>query len=72
MYSSAQLAFSPDGRYLAAENQGTIQVWDTLMAQEAARWESGYTTQLVFSPDGRYLRRSDGTTASVWRWGQKD
>lgn len=67
--SGTQLAFTPDGRYLALENQGTIRIWDTLTRRETERWESQYSTQLVFSPDGKYLLSGHGTSAMMWPWG---
>lgn len=72
------LAFSPDGRWLAAgwtdngTSQTEIVVWDTNSWQEVAQL-SGHAaevTQLVFSPDGRQLvSTSYDRTVRVWRLG---
>ncbi len=61
----AALAFSRDGRLLAAGNVGTVSVWDTLTGKEVARFPGhrGWVTALAFAPDGKTLASSsrDGT-----------
>ncbi len=52
------LAFSPDGRYLAANNQTSPMLWD--LADLAPKpillpGEQSLVAALAFSPDGRYL-----------------
>jgi dipeptidyl aminopeptidase/acylaminoacyl peptidase len=67
-----RLAFSPDGRYLAAgRDPGTackevIQVWDMTGGDEpVAAVETGFSDDpFVFSPDGRYLHFGWGTEAA--------
>ncbi len=56
------MAFSPDGRLLAAglEN-GMIRLWDVASRQEAAKLEGhdGWVLGLTFSPDGSQLLSGD-------------
>jgi uncharacterized cupin superfamily protein len=63
------LAFSPDGRYLAAGFNGLVQVWD-VRSRELVRTIAGFervTVRLVFSADGRRL--AGGTQdGQVWVW----
>ena len=57
------LAFSPDGRLLAASSPhtGSVQLWDwrhdrlVRRLQKAPGWDIMATTPLAFSPDGRLL-----------------
>jgi WD40 repeat protein len=63
------LSFSPDGRYLAAGFNGTVQLWD-LRRLELVRSITGFErplTALAFSPDG--ARLAGGTQdGHVWLW----
>jgi WD40 repeat protein len=64
------VAFSPDGRLLAAGGWDHIVfVWDTVAGKQVARLEGhkGNVESLAFSPDGRRLASgSEDTTALVW------
>ena len=63
--SDTSVAYSPNGRHIAAGNGGTVQVWDVesgermviLESREARIWS------LAYSPDGRYIAAGslDGT-----------
>jgi DNA-binding beta-propeller fold protein YncE len=63
------MAFSPDGRFLAAGFNGTIQLWD-LRTRELVRSIAGFERALhclAFSPDGQRL--AAGTQdGHVWLW----
>jgi ferric-dicitrate binding protein FerR (iron transport regulator) len=63
------LSFSPDGHYLAAGFNGTVQLWD-LRRRELAHSITGFeraVTCLAFSPDGGRL--AGGTPdGHVWLW----
>lgn len=64
------VAFSPDGRTLAAASQGTIRLWDMQRRQPAARALSGHAdvvTAVAFSPDGSTLASaSQDQTVILW------
>src|SRR5262249_43691940 len=64
------LAFSPDGRTLAANfDQNTIRLWDVAAGQVRLTL-TGHTekiNRLAFSPDGRMLATaSDDRTVRLW------
>ncbi len=65
----AALAFSADGRYLAAGFNGLVQVWD-VRSRELVKSIAGFeraVTCLTFSADGRAL--AGGTQdGQVWVW----
>jgi RNA polymerase sigma factor (sigma-70 family) len=63
------VAFSPDGRYLAAGVDRDACLWDLLTGKEVRRFTGhrGAVTSLVFGRDGKTLiSGSDDTTALVW------
>ncbi len=66
----ADVAFSPDGRLLAAGAwDNIVYVWDTATGKQVARLEGhqGWVMSLTFSPDGRRLASgSQDTTALIW------
>jgi WD40 repeat protein len=67
----SSIAFSPDGRVLAAANTwGLIRLWEVMTGQELLRFDGqgARVNGLAFRPDGRGLAsaRSDGTVL-VWR-----
>ena len=70
--SPTSIAFSPDGKYLAAGSRleaGTgASVWNLASSEEVMRVSSQAPVEdLDFSPDGKYLATaSTNRTASVW------
>jgi WD40 repeat protein len=65
-----QVAFSPDGRLLAAAGlAGTIHLWDTWTGKEAGRFTGhrGWMSSLAFAPDGKALA-SGGADSTVLIW----
>jgi WD40 repeat protein len=60
------LAFSPDGRRLAAASWKEVKLWDLTKPSEAARTLGGLAgtiNGLAFSPDGHYLAACGGYKA---------
>jgi WD40 repeat protein/serine/threonine protein kinase len=68
--SGSDLAFSPDGRWLATlTEEKEIKVWDAATGQEVAalRGHKRGLLRLAFSPDGRRLAStSEDTKVKVW------
>jgi WD40 repeat protein len=69
-----RVAFSPDGRRLAAasvrpyDRRGEVRVWDTAAGKEAVTLESNDVgaEALAVSPDGRYLAANAGSVIKLW------
>jgi WD40 repeat protein len=63
-----QVAFSPDGRWLAGRLHGSVQLWDAATGAELLTFKgSSRVENLSFSPDGRRLLTSDADKG-VWLW----
>jgi WD40 repeat protein/serine/threonine protein kinase len=64
------VAFSPDGRLLAAGNfQGTVKIWDVESLEEVSSFQLLEFTSLSFSPDGNQIATAygfDSGTVSIW------
>jgi WD40 repeat protein len=69
------LAYSPDGRRLAAVSRDAVKVWDaetghevlTLRGAPRRHWDPMFNPQVTFSPDGRLLAATNwDKTVSVW------
>ena len=76
-HEASQLAFSPDGQYLAASrvDYGAIYIWRVqsgklvaeLTVENAPEKGTRYLVPLVFSPDGSFLANATPeNTVSVW------
>ena len=73
-YDVWSLAFSPDGRLLAAGSEdGKMILWDTKTGKSLASWNGhqGAVTTLAFSPDGSALA-SAGWDKSIRLWEVKN
>ncbi len=67
------LAFSPDGKHLAASSSGTVKIVTTTTGREefslGGLFDNGLFEQVAFSPDGRLLiTASEGTSGGVRVW----
>lgn len=64
------IAFSPDGKLLAAAGAWTVRVWDVASGREILNRDShrGDIKSIAFSPDGKRLATaSRDSTVLVWR-----
>jgi len=66
----SSVAFSPDGRLLAASHRGGIRIWDTSTwheIQSISLSPREWVVQCVaFSPDGRWLAATFGESIYIW------
>ena len=64
-----EVAFSPDGRYLAVASSSVVYLYDPHTLQEAYLFEKGaWTYPVSFSPDGRLVASGSlGGTVMLWR-----
>jgi RNA polymerase sigma factor (sigma-70 family) len=69
----SHLAFSRDGKFVAAGGIGTVHVWQVGSDRQSWRFAGhlGRVSALAFSPDNRHLASaSDDSTVLVWELGQ--
>jgi WD40 repeat protein/serine/threonine protein kinase len=69
------LAFSPDGRLLAAVDREQVKIWHVVSGQDVLilrgapprTWDPGFNPLIAWSPDGRRLAATNwDMTVSVW------
>lgn len=67
MYSDT-MAFSPDGKTLAATDfrNGNLRIWDAGSGKERGRYRIDYRGNLAFSPDGKILAMSFVNRLVLW------
>jgi WD40 repeat protein len=68
------LAFSPDGKYLAASSQygGIVKVWSVELQRQIFELlgHHHYVYTIAFSPNGKYLASgSEDYTVKLWDMG---
>ena len=68
-----KVAFTPDGRYLAAGTESSAKMWDLTRPKDPREIElkgqrnaQDARTVLSFSPDGRYLAAGSSNTVRLW------
>ncbi|MHC4330083.1 MAG: protein kinase domain-containing protein [Planctomycetota bacterium] len=59
------VALSPDGRLLAADQQGTLKVWNTA-SEELAFKQEHVAAPISFSPDSRFLVGATEAGLQLW------
>ncbi|MFC7588193.1 WD40 repeat domain-containing protein [Nonomuraea antimicrobica] len=67
------MAFSPDGKILAADDDDDVRLWDVATRTPIGRPLTGHTDEVLsvaFNPDGKLLATSslDGTVR-LWQLG---
>jgi hypothetical protein len=66
-HSGMNVAFSPDGRWLASPSANeTIKVWDAATGHELRTFRTGEVMSVAFSPDGSRLASTTGARFKVW------
>jgi len=65
--TTESIAFSPDGKFLATAQTGTIEIWDVRTGQKLSTispGNSGAIGSLCYSPDGKYLAVAEKITTT--------
>ncbi|HEY7314741.1 MAG TPA: sigma-70 family RNA polymerase sigma factor [Gemmataceae bacterium] len=60
------LAFSPDGKFLAAADSQHVLCWDAATGEQLWRKKATFGISLAFTPDGRTLIGSPGHQERAW------
>ena len=74
-YYGYNVAWSPDGKYIAAGNLGTVQVWDAFTGKHVYvyRGHSQEVFTVAWSPDSKHLASGDEggvhitETVQIWQ-----
>jgi WD40 repeat protein len=66
--SAQSVAYSPDGKTLAAGGFGVVSLWDALAGKEVRRLttSNGWLYSVAVSPDGRHVVAGSGSTVTLW------
>ena len=65
--SALAVAFSPDGKALAAAVEKSVHIWDMPSLKLRASIDAADIRHLAFSPDSRFLALAD--VQRIWLWG---
>jgi WD40 repeat protein len=65
-----EMAYSPDGRFIAGAAGRVVRLWDAATGQVVGEWDGPHDpiTTLAFSRDGATLASAARTGIEVWLW----
>jgi WD40 repeat protein len=64
--AASGVAFSPDGRTLAALDNADVSLWNVATRQQATTLDQDNAGSVAFSPDGRTLAVGGTSGAGLW------
>ncbi|WP_026151419.1 WD40 repeat domain-containing protein [Streptomyces prunicolor] len=65
--TDGSLAFSPDGRELAATSSSGVRIWSIADRTELQTLSEDRLNEIAYSPDGRFMAAGAGDQIVIWR-----